>query len=44
MENSYVISIGRKHKVCDSWLECQQRVLLYKVDLYKVYTSKEEAT
>ena len=39
--NYYVIFIGQKHRVCDSWLEYQRRVLLYKGSL--PYTSKDEA-
>ena len=38
-----MIFVSRKHEVCDSCLECQQRVLLYKSDLYKACTSKDEA-
>ena len=29
-----MIFVGQKHKFCDSWLECQQRALLYKL-LYR---------
>ena len=32
-----------KKKFCESWIECQRRVLLYKDVVYKSYTSREEA-
>ena len=44
MTNYYVVFVGRKHGVCNSWIECQRRVILYKESLYKAYTSKDIAT
>ena len=26
----YVVFVGRKRRVCDSWITCQRRVILYK--------------
>ena len=28
--NYYVVFVGRKRGVCDSWIECQRRVIFYK--------------
>ena len=38
----YVVFVGHRHGVYDSWAECQKNVLLYKGSVYKSYTSKEE--
>ena len=39
----YVVFVGRRHGVYDSWAECQKNVLLYKGSVYKSYTSRKEA-
>ena len=39
----YVVFVGRRHGVYNSWTECQKNVLLYKESVYKSYTSREEA-
>ena len=39
----YVVFVGRRHGVYDSWAECQKNVLLYKGSVYKSYTFREEA-
>ena len=39
----YVVFVGCRHGVYDSWAECQKNVLLYKGSVYKSYTSREEA-
>ena len=38
----YVVFVGRRHGVYNSWTECQKNVLLYKESVYKSYTSREE--
>ena len=38
----YVVFVGRRHGVYDSWAQCQKNVLLYKGGVYKSYTSREE--
>ena len=43
MQTYYVVFLGRRHGVYDSWAECQKNVLLYKESVYKSYTSREEA-
>ena len=43
MQTYYVVFVGRKHGVYDSWVKCQKNVLLYKKSVYKSYTSREEA-
>ena len=43
MGNHYVVFVGREKGVCESWIECQRRVLLCKGVLYKSYTSRDEA-
>ena len=43
MTNYYVVFVSRKHGVCNSWIECQKRVIFYKESLYKAYTSKDIA-
>ena len=42
MQTCYVVFVGHKHGVYDSWVECQKNVLLYKGSVYKAYTSREE--
>ena len=37
----YVVFVGCRHGVYDSWVECQKNVLLYKGSVYKAYTSRE---
>ena len=39
----YVMLVGRRHGVYNSWAECLMNVLLYKGSVYKSYTSREEA-
>ena len=29
MTNYYVVYVGKKRGVCDSWIECQKRVIFY---------------
>ena len=42
MQTYYVVFVGRRHEVYDSWVECQKNVLLYKGSVYKAYTSRKE--
>ena len=42
MGNHYVVLFGREKEVCEFWIECQRRVLLYKGVVYKSYTSRDE--
>ena len=30
MKKYHVVFVGRKRRVCDSWITCQRRVILYK--------------
>ena len=43
MSTYYVAFVGRKHKVCDSWFECQRKVFFYKGGLDKAYKSHDKA-
>ena len=43
MSTYYVVFVGRRHGICDSWFECQRRVLFYKGELDKAYKSRDEA-
>ena len=42
MQTYYVVFVGHRHGVYDSWVECQKNVLIYKGSVYKAYTSREE--
>ena len=42
MQTYYVVFVGRRHGVYDSWVKCQKNVLLYKESVYESYTSREE--
>ena len=42
MQTYYVVFVGRRHEVYDSWVECQKNVLLYKGSVYKAYTSRKK--
>ena len=39
----YVVFVGGRYGVYNSWAECLKNVLLYKRSFYKSYTSREEA-
>ena len=39
MSTYYIVFVGRKHDVCDSWFECQLMVFFYKAGLDKAYKS-----
>ena len=41
MTNYYVVFVGRKQGVCDSWIECQRKVIFYKGGFYKSYISRD---
>ena len=43
MSTYYVVFVGRKHGVCDSWFECQRKVIFYKSGLDKAYKSRDKA-
>ena len=43
MTNYYVVFVSQKHRVCNSRIRCQRRVIFYKGGLYKVYTFRDEA-
>ena len=42
LQTYYVVFVGHKHGVYNSWVECQKNVLLYKGGVYIAYTSREE--
>ena len=42
MQTYYVVFVGLRHGVYNSWVECQKNVLLYKESVYKSYTSRED--
>ena len=42
MQAYYVVFVGRRHGVYNTWVECQKNVLLYKKNVYKAYTSRKE--
>ena len=42
MQTYYVVFVGRRHGVYDSWAKCQKNELLYKRSVYKAYTFREE--
>ena len=42
LQTFYVVFVGHKHGVYNSWVECQKNVLLYKGGVYIAYTSREE--
>ena len=42
MQTYYVVFVGRRHGVYNSWVECQKNVFLYKKNVYKAYTSRKE--
>ena len=43
MSTYYVVFVGRRYGICDSWFECQRRVIFYKGELDKAYKSGDEA-
>ena len=43
MTNYYLVFVGWKCDVCDSWIECQRKVIFYKGGLYNAYTFRDEA-
>ena len=42
MQTCYVVFVGHRHGVYDSWVECQNNVLIYTGSVYKAYTSREK--
>ena len=39
----YVVFVGRKKAICNSWPKCQEQVVGYKGNVYKSYKTFEEA-